>query len=260
MKTTNRIRNPFKTRTLSFSDLRTFQECHYAYVERLTFGFAPTDTIAGAAGEATHALAAVPADEREATLASQLEQLPEDQREKVEGLIRDYTRAADELSLQAAVRNREAEKLLSWRDPVTGWVLKAKPDQIGFVDSEGQDVLQITELKTARFLRTKHKNQLYFFAMLASLALNFTGPIRLALHLLGSSTPVVFWYSHKATERSLDRVRSVIRQIETVMAETEKSLDSLECTCGKEHRSLSVLSSFNEKPAAEQSVLSARAA
>jgi|AGTN01.3.fsa_nt_gi hypothetical protein len=224
-----------KAKTISFSDLWAFRECPFCYLERIRRKRKPPANIYEAVGEAAHAAIVAPEEEREAIIEKYISQLPEEQQEQAGKMICEHIRANARLVQQDESINRKPEKQLSWFFESIGWILKAKPDEIGYyTDSRGAKVLQITELKTASFLKAKHKEQLYFFGLVASLALGHRGPIKLVLRLLGSETEQVFWYSHFSTERSLAKVRSLIGEIETFLANPSEygvGEHGLQCCC-----------------------------
>jgi hypothetical protein len=116
---------------------------------------------------------------------------------------------------------------MQYVDPVSGWTLKAKPDEVAEVEGRfGGKIPQITDLKNACFLREKHKRQLFFFGMVLCLARGITTPIKLVVRLLGSDKSEVFWYSPKMTERKLEEVRTVIHRIEDFLETVEKRKES----------------------------------
>ena len=115
--------------------------------------------------------------------------------------------------------NAKKEKQLSWFDPVTGWRLLAKPDEISTFPFGNTTLMEIADLKTAGRFSYKHRSQLFFFGLVASLSKDYNGPIRLVVKLLGSNKRKEFWYSPKATKTSLENVRAVIRQIESLLFE-----------------------------------------
>lgn len=227
-----------KAKTISFSDMWAFRECPSCYLERVTRKRRPAENIYEAVGEGAHAAIAAPVEEREAILKEHVGKLPSELQEEAEKLMREHIRANERLVQTDAAANRQPEKQLSWFDEISGWTLKAKPDEIGFITREDSVVLQITDLKTARYMKGKHKEQLYFFGLVASLALKHRGPIKLVLRLLGSESEHVFWYSHLSTERTLLKVRTLIGEIEKFLSNPQEYLagaeHGLDCCCQKQ--------------------------
>jgi len=221
-----------KPKTISFSDMWAFKQCPFCYLERVTRRRRPAETVYEAVGEGAHAAIAAPAEEREAILRKYVSQVSPEQQEEAEKLMREHIRANERLVEGDQSSDRQPERQLSWLFEETGWTLKAKPDEIGFyTDQSGLRVLQITDLKTASWIKPKHKEQLYFFGLVASLALDHRGPIKLVLRLLGSETEQVFWYSHFSTQRSLARVRALIGEVETFLADPWQYEHGSRCCC-----------------------------
>ena len=209
-----------RTKTISFTDMKVFLESKEAYLERITTGWKRSDSVPALVGEGAHALAASDEADREGILKEQLEQVPDEERETVERLIREAVANDDNLAENQNIVWRRHERQFSWTDPVTGWTLKAKPDEIALtVEESGGVVLQVAERKTARYLRRKHKDQVFWEGMLVRLQLGYNGPLRLLVRLLGSGTEHTFWHSRKVMDRCLENVRAVIRQIETYLEE-----------------------------------------
>lgn len=210
-------------KTLSFSDIQAFLESQEGYLERITSGWQRGESLSDQIGETVHAVAAAPPEERETVLAQQLQLAQEEDREQLEKIVRERVTGGEALAATEGLTNRRKEKLISYFDQDSGWTFKAKPDEMAEVDDGfGGTTVQITELKNARFMREKHRQQLYFFAMVLSLAQGFSRPIKLIVRLLGSGTSQVFWYSPKLTEKKLCEVRSLIHKIEAFLASVEK--------------------------------------
>lgn len=221
-----------KAKTISFSDIWAFKQCPFCYLERMKRRYRPAETIYEAVGEGAHAAIAAPAEEREAILQKYISQVSPEQQEEAEKMMREHIRANERLVDRDESSDRQPEKQLSWFFEATGWTLKAKPDEIGFyTDQSGLRVLQITDLKTARWIKPKHKEQLYFFGLVASLALDHRGPIKLVVRLLGSETEEVLWYSHFSTQRSLAKVQALIGEIETFLADPSQYEHGSQCCC-----------------------------
>lgn len=209
-------------KTLSFSDIQSFLESKEGYLERITNGWLRGESFSDHIGESVHAVAAAPPEEREKVLADQLQLAPLEEREQLEQIVRTRVNESESLAQSEQLANRMKERLISYFDEETGWTLKAKPDERSeVVDRFGGTTIQITELKNASFLKEKHRQQLFFFAMVLSLAQGISRPIKLVVRLLGSGTEEVFWYSPKATERKLVEVRRLIHKIEDFLASVD---------------------------------------
>ncbi|MBZ0188188.1 MAG: PD-(D/E)XK nuclease family protein [Candidatus Obscuribacterales bacterium] len=203
-------------RILSHSDITLFLEDPDAFLLKITGKPRPPETLYQIVGNVVHRLASgtdkCAGDE---FIRRRLEQLSEADKEKAFNLIRKHMDAIAYLDESYTEGSPDREKKLAWTDPVTLWSLVAKPDEL--IIAHGNDYMQIADFKTAFRLSPKHKEQLYFFAMVASLATGYKGPVRLVVKLLGSRCKEVFWYSPKATARSLSIVRSVIARIEVFL-------------------------------------------
>jgi len=204
------------TRTLSYSDMALYLEDRDAYYRKLTEPRQQPGTVPELVGAVVHRLASrKPEDSEEQPFAEAMSRLSESERLEAEASIADRLEAISELSARddsGVVR----EKQLSWRDPITGWKLKAKPDEIA-LPGASNSYMEIADLKTAYRLRKKHRDQLYFFGLVASLATGYDGPIKLVVKLLGSRTRQEFWYSPKVTAAALDRVRDTVVEIDAFL-------------------------------------------
>ncbi|MGD9681132.1 MAG: PD-(D/E)XK nuclease family protein [Candidatus Obscuribacterales bacterium] len=207
------------TRTLSFSDLALYLEDREAYYRKLTEPRQQPGTVPELVGAVVHRIASrkpeYPEAPEEQPFAEAMNRLSESERLEAEASIADKLEAIAELSARddsSVVR----EKQLSWRDPVTGWKLKAKPDEIA-LPGASNNYMEIADLKTAYRLRKKHRDQLYFFGLVASLATGYDGPIKLVVKLLGSRTRQEFWYSPKVTAAALERVRETVVEIDAFL-------------------------------------------
>lgn len=219
----NVMKNP---KQLSYTDKKAFEECPLQYKFRKERRRRAQATIHEVAGDVAHAMAAEePKNRDEAEIVEQLKRLPEAEREEAKQLVTELIAAADELEDDEDVEDKTKETQLSWEDPVTGWKLFAKPDEIGMVDGgRGRDVLQLTDLKSAESLKRKHKDQMYFFALVAHLAKvrNYYGPIKLVVKLLKTKTEAeVGFFSPRETDRVLLRIRWTIRMIEQAIEKNE---------------------------------------
>lgn len=209
-------------KTLSFSDIQAFLESKEGYLDRITSGWQRGETLSDHIGETVHAVAAAPPEEREKVLAEQLQLAQVEDREQLEKIVRERVNNGEALAATEGLTNRRKEKLISYFDQESGWTFKAKPDEMAEIDDGfGGTTVQITELKNARFLKERHRQQLYFFAMVVSLAQGFSRPIKLIVRLLGSGTSQEFWYSPKLTEKKLGEVRSLIQRIEAFLTSVE---------------------------------------
>ena len=223
-----RGRPPFKPvnnlgeRSISFSDIRTFQMCQLAY--RLIKEGAAKAALRDeqVVGNLTHDGSAV-TDEgnRERLLQEGLAELPAEKRAEVESKVRKLIQVADELEDEQAFDIRR-EKLVRWLDEVTGWELVAKPDEVSMtVGDRGSEIIQVVDKKTGGRLRDSHVDQIFFFGLVVYLTRReeFFGSIKLIVRLLGDSENPdrEFWFSRAKVDFNLRNVRDVIRQIELAL-------------------------------------------
>lgn len=211
-------------RTLSFSDIRVFEDCELAYQKRKNRERKAPREIHQIIGDLTHrGAAAADQESREADLLKQLKRLPTEAREEAERVVRELLDTDDELDEAGGeVKDQQKDKLLlRCAAPDRNWELVAKPDETGMVDGErGRQVLQLVEKKTSYRLKKKNKDQVFFAGMVAQVGrvLSHDGPVKLVIRLLRSGEEHVFWYSRQATERNMFRIASVIRRIEAAVA------------------------------------------
>ncbi len=211
-------------RTLSFSDLKVFDECELAYKKRKGRERRAPRQIHQIIGDLTHrGAAAVDQTSREADLLQELRRLPKADRDEAERVVRELLETDDELDeASGEVQDQQKDKvLLRCSAPHPNWELVAKPDETGLVDGgRGRPVLQLVEKKTSHRLKRKNKDQVFFAGMVAQVgrALSHDGPVKLVIRLLRSGEEHVFWYSRQATERNMFRIASVIRRIEAAVA------------------------------------------
>lgn len=241
-----------KRRSISNSDIEAWLECHLQYLFRRR-GVRKTQPpeVQHIVGDATHEVAAVEdPQERVNIVARQLERLPVEKREEAARLITKHVAVADQLdeAEEETVVEREKEKLERWTDPVTGWDFVMKSDKIGYIrDERGREVMQISDRKTSvhpRYKRNwrtakrqteKVRRQLFFFALVASLARGYLWAIKLVAEFTGEPEPgaevnrhyeddnpgvassehtLTFWSAPRMREKALVQLRTVIGEIE----------------------------------------------
>src|SRR5262249_24508891 len=152
----------------------------------------------------------------------------------------DLVAKADELEHKSDATRLKKEKQLSYFDPISGWTLKAKPDEIGKTKNDyGREIPMILDKKIAIHPRYKSrraalkslekcKKQVFFFGLVYSMATGYKGPMKLVVRFLGdpenrlpndmkfegTDNELWFWYSPNGTERSLIETRALITDIE----------------------------------------------
>ena len=234
-------------KTLSASDIRTLDECELAYKNRSKGRRKAPENLFEIVGDTVHAAVAAKPEERAQVIAQFLEKLPEEERAEAQEIVEELVVTADELEEESDATELKKENQLSWFDPISGWTLKAKPDDTGMTTNDyGREIPMVLDKKTAihpKFksrraalrLLEKYKKQVFFFGLVYSMEKGYYGPIKLVVRFLGdpedrvpndmrfegTDTELWFWYSPKGTERSLNEVRSIIKRIETARAKNE---------------------------------------
>lgn len=145
---------------------------------------------------------------------AQLALIPEEKRAEVAEEIEELVKTAQEM-VDDEVTEENQEVQLKWFDSLTGWTVFAKPDELFYTGEGYSRVMQITEIKS-KALRVKrgHKDQLFMFGLIASLAHDYRGPIRLVVRLPRVEEEHEFWYSPKATPRELEALRATLLEME----------------------------------------------
>ena len=226
-------------RSLSFSDLWTFLECPKEYLARLQRK-KQKRTKEQVVGNATHAIAEQHGEQTEEVrtlIAEELAQLPEAERE--ETLVRIQQVAANAQAMAELDGedddDTDRESVYKWVFEAIGWTLCAKPDKVDFVTEDGRQIMEITDYKSGSSHefheadgsisyrpKRKHKDQIYFFAMVVSLALGWTGPIRLRIRYWGNKAECKpMYYSHRRTQEQLNEVAGYISRIESFVSAQE---------------------------------------
>ncbi len=204
------------SKSISFADIHAFEECRSQYRHRKQ-GTQKDVSHKEALGNIVHEVLAVSTDARPALLAGKLANLPASDRAGASSTIVSMVEAADDME---EGNHPDREKHLRFLDLETSWQLVAKPDEIEIVsDERGNPILEIVDVKTSSHLRRKHREQIFFFGLVAFLSKpEFTGSIKLVVRILSSKTDFIFWFSRARADEQLEKVRQVIREIEAARA------------------------------------------
>ena len=222
-----------RLRTTRISDVVTFRICTQSYEWSRRRPQPPSEFEV--IGNVTHALAAGGNSEEVLQYAErQLEEVAPKERPAIQAKIIELVKT-NERMIDDEVTEDNQELQLVWEDldenlpewlrsqvrtPATGIKIYAKPDELFFFeDAINQQVMQITDIKTGYRVQRRHKDELFLFGLIASLAKEYYQSIRLVVRMLGSQTEEVFWYSPKLTARCLDELRDTIRQMMAVREE-----------------------------------------
>lgn len=222
-------------RSLSFSDLWTFMECPHEYLSRIR-GQKSKRTKEQVVGDATHAIAenggTQTADIRE-FIEKEIARLPQSERaetlERIEQIAENARTMAE--GDEEDGNDTDREEVYRWLFESTGWTLCAKPDKVEIVREGDRRILEISDYKSGNSheirgpdgsviyrAKRKHREQLLFFALVLSRAMNWTGPIRLRIRYWGnkSECPPI-WYSHYRSRECLNKIALQIRRIESLL-------------------------------------------
>ncbi|MBX9686671.1 MAG: PD-(D/E)XK nuclease family protein [Candidatus Obscuribacterales bacterium] len=219
-------------KSLSFSDLWIFLECPQEFLARLRRK--KTKKIKQqVVGDATHAIAekGEVTEEIKLKIEKEVALLPEEEREETRKRIEQVTANALEMAEEDGDDDEDTnrESVYRWLYEAIGWTLCAKPDKVEIVTVDGRQVLDIMDFKsgssnefhdersgkTSYRAKRKHKDQLFFFAMVVSKAMGWTGPVRMRIRYWGNKADCEpMWYSHRRTDEQLREVTAHIRKIE----------------------------------------------
>lgn len=222
-------------RSISFGELWTFEECPQQYLARL-MRQKQTVTKEQVVGNATHALAETKGEKTAAVerlIARELACLPAHEQEETLARIELVSANAKEM---AEADNdddgdTERETVYRWFHKESGWWLCAKPDKVEIVEEDGKQILDILDYKSGASYeygtddgvsyrpKRKHKEQIYFFALVVANAMNWTGKIRLRIRYWGNKAECKpMWYSHYRSPGKLLELSAVLKRIEEYVA------------------------------------------
>lgn len=223
-------------RSLSFSELWAFLECPLLYLALLQRK-KQKNTKQKVVGNVTHALADNKGEETQEVrelLTRELSELPPDEQQETLERIQVVAANAQEMAENDEEDDDDTnrESVYRWFFEAIGWTLCAKPDKVDVVTENGRQILEITDYKSGSSYefqeeggvisyraKRKHKEQIYFFALVVSQAMNWKGPIRMRIRYWGNKTECKpMWYSHFQTSKKLDEVTRYIRRIEEYVA------------------------------------------
>lgn len=267
-------------RSLSFSDLWTLLECPEEFLARL-LRLKQKKTKEQVVGDATHAIAeqhGEQTDEIRTFIAKELAQLPEGERQETLARIQQVAANAQAMAEGDGDDDEDTdrESVYRWVFEAIGWTLCAKPDKVDVVVEDGRQILEITDYKSGSSHewqeadgqvsyrpKRKHKEQIYFFAMVVSLSMNWTGPIRLRIRYWANKAECKpMWYSHRRTNEQLDEVAGHIRRLEEYLA--TKSFPKrpgfwckhcpLAATCEGNQQALANMASVSQLPLRQEAV------
>lgn len=208
---------------ISVSRLMDFMRCPKAYHGNITRARDRKVPESEVIGDVTHKLTAGQGQAAARVFVqAKLAHLPEERQEAVLEQAVELSANAVEMSAPE-VTNERREVQLMWEDPITGYEIYAKPDELFFFDEVDErfgrrrvkSVMQITDVKAqAEEVKSYHWRQLYLFGLIATLSLRYYHAIRLVVRLAATESEEQRWFSQQATYRQLERLRMTLREID----------------------------------------------
>lgn len=183
-------------------------------------------------GQITHAIKEHGKDSRvvKMLMTKELEQLaPEDRQiasQEIERVAANAAEMEENDTAKVTRKTKRGEVTYRWYFADADCKLCARPDGIRFVEVDGEEVLEITDGKkgfydptAGRPPRKKDRDQGYFFGLVVSQALGWTGKVRLVLHYWGSKTEYQYWFSRGRVSQQLSEIKAKIEKIRGYIAE-----------------------------------------
>lgn len=220
-------------RSIAWGDLKVYRRCPEFFRHRMTQGWEPP-TAQEAISNALHAIAEHRGDLAAATVQveQQIALVPDQDREFVRAQIAERAPKVVE-----AVKKEDPtsirEKVFRWLDPKSGWTLCAKPDRVEFVPQGRRTMMVISDYKDSMNYNRRKRDQLFFFALVLSRALNFNDKICCVVEYLprgrrGQKVQLdKFFFSHWQSDYQLREVQADLEQIDRFLA-----ADSFACQTG----------------------------
>lgn len=166
-------------RSISFSDWWAFQECPLAWYMIKYLRKKTPDSLPQVIGNAVDAIANHGYDMSAAAPAveAELAKLGAEEAAAARLVIAEHAAAAEALEEDDDEDNATRQPKYVWVDAKTGWKFVAKPDKVIVTEQGRRTIVQIIDNKTSRFLKRKHKEQMWFFAMVVVRALHEKGEL-----------------------------------------------------------------------------------
>lgn len=246
-------------KVLTFEMLEDWHRCRFSFLLRRLGKrgkISLQERVARTVGKAVeNAISADTDEEREAAIDDLVRRLPAAERADALKKVDELVARADELYDDTSDSDQQVQ--LEWTDPVTGWKLVAKPDEVKFVQEGDRGIKQIIDDKTSWRLTSRHKRNIFFFGLVASLSDEeedkaarargekpYRWPLQLVVRLLGTppatdedGDPVTppdpepkFWYSRSRQQEKLDEIRRVIREIDAALTALRNEEETLKDT------------------------------
>lgn len=182
-------------------------------------------------GNITHAISEHGKDSRvvKMLIKKELEQLPAEDRQIASQEIERISDNAAEMeksdTTKVTRKEKRGEVTYRWLFTEANCKLCARPDRVRFVEVDGEEVLEIVDGKkgyydpsSGRLPPKKDRDQGYFFGLVVSQALGWTGKVRLVLHYWGSKQEFHYWFSRGRVSQQLAEVKAKIEKIRGYIA------------------------------------------
>lgn len=208
--------------SICFRQMRSFDICPQEFLETMNDDEAPS--ASEVVGNLTHAIAEHGKDSRVVSMLieNELMQLPVEQQAEAREQIAKVVANAGEMEKSDAKRQQKkrSEFTYRWYFEAAKCKLAARPDQTNVVHENGEDILEIVDCKkgSSEYLKRKDKDQVFFFGLVVSKALGWTGKIRLIVRYWGNSKDFPIYFSHHRTGQQLREVHAKIEKIRSYIA------------------------------------------
>lgn len=223
-----------KKQSICFSEISDFRKCR-KFLRAKRKGKKQVLTGHEVVGNALHEIAAARGDMTAcaAKIEAEVALLPVAEQAEVRARIEELAPRAATLAAESS-DEATIEKVLKWFDEKFGCTWCVKPDLWDWAyEGKGpsrRKYLVITDGKSTHRFKPEFKEQLFFFAMVASKALGYEGKVQLVLNLWGKDQhaqgdhPVdrrEWWYSAKYLESDLAKYRLEVAEIFAYLAGDE---------------------------------------
>ena len=216
-------------RSISYSQLRAIDICPEKFLAESHEPEQPNrDQVIG---DITHAISEHGKDSRVVKLLikKELEQLPVEDRaiatQEIERISANAAEMEKADETKVTRKTKRGEVTYRWYFEGADCKLCARPDRVRFIEVDGEEVLEIRDGKKGffdkearRFPPKKDTEQGYFFGLVVSQALGWTGKVRLVLEYWGSKNEHEYWFSRGRVSQQLAEVKTKIERIRGYIA------------------------------------------
>lgn len=217
--------------SIAFSQLRDIDVCPSKFLAK-SQETEETQTADEVVGQITHAISEHGKDSRvvKMLIKNELSRLPQEAQQIASAEIERVAANAAEMekndTTKVTRKTKRGEVTYRWRFEAAACDLCARPDRVRFIEVDGEEVLEIRDGKkgyfdptTRRFPPKKDTEQGYFFGLVVSQALGWTGKVRLVLEYWGSKNEHEYWFSRGRVSQQLAEIKTKIERIRRYIAE-----------------------------------------